>query len=275
MLIRNKLLLGFGLLLLFIISSAAFTYSYVDRSKQLVDDAIHNKFDASLFISQLTIEGQKLRRYEKEYFIYVSDFTKRTKYYDEWSTAKDRLVEMLAAQKAHPSWSTGELDKLTEWENSLSDYASGFEQVHKLVNQGSLLDTVEANLAISDAKNRFSVFLTGTEEYRNTKFEEAKLAVLSIEKNFDFIYQVLLVTAVAGTILSLILLYLIPSSITDPIEEMTYAARQISNGNLDNQIKPSPNRDFRTLSLALETLRVTQRELMIRYLASEDYKKHA
>lgn len=275
MLIRNKLLLGFGLILLFIIGSSALTYRYVEKNKQLVDDAIHHKFNTSLFISQLSIEGNKLRRYEKEYFIYVNDFLKQSKYYDEWSEAKNKIIELMNIYKSQHNLSPDDLKKLAEWESSLAAYASGFENINKQVSKGELSNTLEANTAIADAKNQFKVFLDGTEQYRNAKFEEAKLTVLAIEKNFDFIYQVLLVAAIAGTILSLLLLFLIPSSITDPIEELTAAAQLMSNGNLDNKIQPSRTGDFRILSQALETLRLTQSELMIRYLASENYRKQS
>ena len=70
MTIRKKLIAGYLLLGFFLAIQAAISFYFNDQAKELADQTIEHNFEASLQLSDLTILAQKMRRYEKEAFIY-------------------------------------------------------------------------------------------------------------------------------------------------------------------------------------------------------------
>ena len=55
-------------------------YFFIEENSRFVDQAIEKDFNGSVQISGLPILAQEIRRYEKEYFMYIDDAKNKTKY---------------------------------------------------------------------------------------------------------------------------------------------------------------------------------------------------
>ncbi len=268
MTIRTKLLMGFGLLLLFMIGQAAVTYYYMRKSTGLAEEAISRDFSTSLAVARAAIEGQKLRRFEKELFIYAAD-QRRLKYYEDWKTSFDSLKAMLIQMANDKSgiWSDADRQDIARWNNALDEYGRGFNHVVAEINNGALTRTVDANVAIKDAKDAFAVLLTGTEQAREAKYQRAALSAVQIGDNARIINLVVLATSVGGVILAISLLIVVPGSIAKPIEMLTQAAERMSLGDLSRAIVAGRSQEFQKLADTLERLRISQKALIDRLKA--------
>jgi methyl-accepting chemotaxis protein len=267
--IHSKLASGFALMIFFVLIQAAVTFIYISKSNKLVDHAIDNSFAQSQFISQLAVDGQKLRRYEKEYFIYVNNDRKREKYYNEWSKAKDSIPSRLTAviNDQSNTWPHYDRNEMEVWRKSLNAYNDGFQTVNKMVLSGRIKDTISANVEIRDAKNEFRTYLSGTDKLGKEKLNEAKGFAKEIDADFKMLYLNMFITSAAGILLLITLLQLIPRSIAKPVKELTEAATLMSKGDLNQKINPSKIKEFKTLSETLERMRMSQKTLIDRMLS--------
>ena len=267
--IHSKLASGFALIILFFLAQAVITFFYISTSNNMVTQAIDTSFQQSQFISQLSIDGQSLRRYEKEYFIYVNNNTKREKYFKEWTDAKNSIRSRLttAINDNTNTWSLYDRNEMEVWKKSLDAYNAGFQSVNKMVLSGALNDPISANAEIRDAKNEFRTYLSGTEKLGKEKLAEAKQFAQEIDDDFNMLYLIIFGTTAGGIVLLITLLQLIPRSIAKPVNELTEAATLMSKGNLNQQITTSKIKEFKTLSETLERMRVSQKTLIDRMLS--------
>lgn len=268
MTIRTKLLIGFGLLVLFMVGQAAVTFHYMSKSTELAEEAINRDFNTSLAIARAAIEGQKMRRFEKELFIYAGD-QRRKKYYEDWKQSFGSLKTMLVQMTNDKSgaWSDADRQEIAKWNNALDEYGRGFEQVVAQIDSGALTGTVQVNAAIKEAKDAFAVLLTGTEKAGDAKYHRAAASAIQIDDNARIINLVVLVTSMGGVILAIGLLVIVPGSIAKPIEMLTQAAERMSLGDLSRAIAAGHSREFQKLADTLERLRISQKALIDRLRA--------
>lgn len=269
--IRNKLHLGFGLILLFILGQFAVIYLFLKESQSLVDTAITRDFQASVEVAQIGTAAQKLRRFEKEYLIYVSSPTHRSKYFADWQGTHDEIHSTLAriVKNEDGRWSEEDLGKVREWQASLDTYAYGFTNVAQSVERGQITNTLAGNDAVRDAKDAFRVLLDGTAAKIARKYQHAAASAKAIETKFQLVNIVLIVVAVAGIVLVAAMLIRVPASIARPIESLTRAAHEMSTGNLGKSISISGSPEFKQLADTLERMRISQQVIMSRLRGSK------
>ena len=217
-------------------------------------------------IGEMSIEGQKLRRYEKEYFIYADNDEKRNKYIGEWTEArnslKDRIVGIGIDQSG--TWSAQDKREAAEWNRVLDFYANEMIKVDNNVKSGQISGTLNANTAIGDGKNTFRAFLNGSAEALNERLNRTTQLVNEYEtltaesnRNLQFIF-------VAGVALALILILLIPQRINSQIAELDQAVTAISKGALNTAVPTRVSPELARLAKSVERLRVSLKGLLAR-----------
>ena len=151
--IRAKLIFGLSVVLLVLIAQASLTYVYLQRSHELASVTVARDFKQSIDIAKIAVEGQKLRRYEKEYFIYVGNPERRAKYDGEWHESHAKLLSMLDKILARNNgvWGPKEKSEIDRWRISLRKYRQGFDAVVRAVNEGKITTTGAANTACHHA----------------------------------------------------------------------------------------------------------------------------
>lgn len=265
--ISSVIRMGFIVLVLFIAGQAGVMFWAMSQNNNLLEGSINKDFGSSLLISRMAIEGNKLRRYEKEFFIYVGNDEKLTKYEGEWNDSYRKLEQMLqqAIDNESNAWSMDELHEVHLWHQSLKDYGNGFRRVVVQVRAGVITDTISANNAISEAKNRFRVLLDGTATGGDKRYEHASNATVQIKKRNHLLAFLLLGSSAIGFLIALVLAFKIPSSISSSIDVLSDAAESMSKGQLDKSVPVDSAKDeFRTLAETLERMRISQKTLIDR-----------
>jgi methyl-accepting chemotaxis protein len=264
--IRNKLNLGFGLILLFILAQFGVIYVLLKQSYALVDTAVDRDFHASVEIAHIGVEAQKLRRFEKEYLIYVGSPSNRGKYLAEWKEASETVRKGVnhIIENKDKSWSQADISAAREWQQSLDAYVSGFMAVVAAADNGQITSTLQGNDAVREAKDAFRLLLDGTTKSINQKFQSASVSAKAIDGKFSLVTMVLVVVGLAGAALAAAMLVLVPASIGRPIEVLTRAAHDMSTGNLAKAITVTGSPEFKELGATLERMRVSQQMIIDR-----------
>lgn len=270
--VSSKLISGFSLLMVFSLLYLASSYFLIDNIKSIVDQAINKQFNTSILISKLAIDGQKLRRYEKEYFIYINNSEKRRKYSTEWSEAKSNIQNRLevALLDETDTWSATDKIKLKKWLNSLEIYAKVFSDLRNKVRSSEINTTIDANSAIREGKNAFRVFLKGTDKLGLTKFEHAKTAIAEVDKNFFYINIAIITVLVLGFIFYIMTYVKVTNAVNTPLNILIKSIDKMSKGQLD-QIVQQPNiKEFQEIYKGLEQLRIAQQSLVAKIMNNKD-----
>ena len=273
--LRSKLMMALAVLLLFIIGQAAVSYYFVTSSERLVVTAIDADFSASADVGRILNAAQKIRRFEKEYFIYLGDPAKRATYHKEWQDSYNRLKQMLETleKNATRAWMPADLTEASGWQDALGSYGVGFDKVVADVEAGRVASVVQANEGIREAKDRFRVLLDGAAKVGDIRQKHARESRQTISGNFTTLNLILGVLAVAGMTMAGVLLVFMPRAIAKPIASLSQAAHRMSTGDLEHPVAATGIAEFRELSDALERSRISQKTMMERLRAAAAVKR--
>lgn len=262
--IRGKIVAGFLVMMAFVVAQYFLVDYYLERSRVQVELAIKKNYAASSMLSDLTITGQAIRRYEKEYFIYHDDAQGAAKYAKEWDDTYRKLEKQLATMKGNAGaiFAKAEVDEFGIWEGELAIYGAEMGKIRDGVARAqansTALSTRELNKEIGLGKDRFAVLLKGATAMEQRKAKEAAASATTISSNFDALETTLLYMVGGGVVLVGLLLLTLPGSITNPINALVDAAESMSKGKLDDSITSAGISEFVNLEEALERMRITQ-----------------
>lgn len=269
--IRNRLTYAFAALMALMLVQLAVTFYYNYRAENESTARIAASLQANTLLGTLQIQGQQLRRYEKEYFIYVGDAAGRAKYAKEWSDTFAKLqAELGSAEKnAERVFAPMEIAEVRSWRLHAGFYGDAMKDIFRKVEEGTAGPSgkptpVEVNVLIRDGKDRFGVALTGIAAMAAAKTAQASAAALAIRQGFTVTYVALIVTAVLGGLLALRLVRTIPQSIIQPIDELTHATDRMTKGELNSKVSTQGVREFAGLVDAIERMRVAQQMMLQR-----------
>ncbi|NMG46423.1 HAMP domain-containing protein [Aromatoleum toluvorans] len=281
--IRNKLILGFSVLLAFILVQGAASFFYGSRTQGLVDTAVNRNFIATSEITDLLASAQQLRRLEKEYLIYVGDVDGRNKVLDGWNATHGRVLGQLEAMVSNSKgiYLPGDSTAFAQWKAALDDYQKGFTHVIEGFSYDvSILDegaggrsqtynkAVRANEELRPVVERFdTVLIQGATNLARARAEDSAVAYQRIRSNFDVVGYVNIGFAIAGLLLAAGLLMTIPASITRPLESLVESADKMSLGDLGKKFEAGGVKDFERLAASLERMRVTMEAMIVRLKA--------
>jgi hypothetical protein len=160
-----------------------------------VERAVRQNFIAAGLLSRLQVEAEKLRRYEKEMFIYVANPEKRANYIKEFDASYTKMLPLLDTMLA-PSgtaFNDEERKEITAWKNAAVFYTGQFYGlgrkadgvlVAQLSNDQRLGLTTDYNEAIKAGKDQFRILLAGTEKMRVAKEAAAQSIATEIDSTF-------------------------------------------------------------------------------------------
>lgn len=176
-------------------------------SEQRVEQAVRQNFVAAGLLSNLQLQGEKMRRYEKEMFIYVAVADKRAGYVKEFDEAYTKLLTQSDRMLAPSSkaFSDEERKQIAAWKNAAIFYTGEFTRLARQADgaqaqlsslspeqRGAL--TVEYNNAIKEGKDRFRELLSGAEKMRVAKEAQSQ----EIAGELDAIFRNLRVGVLLG-----------------------------------------------------------------------------
>ncbi len=263
--VNRRIRLGYAAMLGLLLVQGLATVFLLHGTSDRVVGAVRNQFYAGIEFNRILVQAERVRRFEKEFFIHLADETRRDHYVAEWQTAVERLRQGLTeiAGDGGEVFSATDRDAVATWEGGLDYYASGFLAVVQSVEQGALVDPVLANARIGEFKERFAVLLEGADRAATETYESAEHAVSDIPRDLTRLNQVVAITVLAAALLAMVLSISVPRSVSRPIEQLSESARRMSLGDLEQKVEaPAGAVEFRELAGTLERMRVSQRVLL-------------
>ena len=250
--LRNALLVT---ALLILISIAATLYGNYLASSSVTRLAF-TELPAAQTVQGMVLEYERLRKYEKEYFVFATNPERRANYEKEWEKAYAALVKRFTEARAasNEGFSAAEKSKILEWNGAVDSYASGFRQLIARVSNGTLTDGIAANA--ENGKNVDYVRPFGKEapdllakQVAGTQ-AAAKGAVTTVRNVLIAIVvlQVLVVFALFWVYLR------VPKAIGAVITEFSDAVDKMSKGDIKSPLPDSNLEEFEPLSNGLARL---------------------
>lgn len=253
--IRSKLLFSFLFMTLLIVILFATRHFFSIKEDSLIREIVL-EHEISTHLSGLSTAAQKIRRYEKEYFIYVQNPEKRNKYASEFSEALEEINNHITELKTVYTRSNKNtaLTILSEWKNATDYYANGFDTLNKQVQNNEIKGVLEANNAIQNYKNRFRVVLSGTTESIQNQYELATFKAERIKRYQDTSSLIFAVIAAISVLVALVMSFLVPAGIVKPLKQLTDIANGISKGKVNDSVEVKGSIEIEDLAKSIRRL---------------------
>jgi HAMP domain-containing protein len=302
--IRSMLLLGLALIgLLFLVQAALLASGQRTVERDVIDNVEKNTVATSQ-LGELGIVAQQIRRYEKEYFVYVTNPERRENYIKEWSGAADKMNKSLQTMRsnAQNAFSAEDQGKISSWVSAADFYAAEMKKIFALVNErqgqisaataatiaagattattakgavaapvsavAAMYSPVEVNSMIGPGKDRLSsVLIKGVSEMSEAKTKATLALPAATRDGFNKLWTGVMTTVVVGLLAAIFLAIKLPSAISKPIATLSEAVERVSKGDLDKAIDVAVPTEFTMLTGAIERMRVAQRALVQRMRA--------
>jgi hypothetical protein len=300
--IRSKLLAGLGLIILFFLAQAVIVWFGQEAAKRNVVDATRKNTLASSQLAELAVRAQQVRRYEKEYFVYVSNEEKRNGYIKEWTGTADKIKQDLQVMRknADGAYTQEDLGQIGNWTSATEFYTSEMAKIFDAVNtRQSKISSVaqpvvvtapiaatgqkgaaapvppaeppvvmfaptEVNAMIGPGKDRLSgVLIKGVSEMSAAKTKDTLALVDVANASFKRLLLSVLATVGLGLAIALALMSQLPKAVSKPIQMLTKAVDEMTKGNLEQKVAAGV-KEFDGLAKALDRMRVSQQALVQR-----------
>ncbi len=277
--IQAKLTVGLGLIIVFFLLQAGLVWWSQDNARREVVEATRKNTLASSELGQLAVLAQQVRRYEKEYFVYVGNKERRDAYTKEWNGTSEKITKVLKTIRSNEgaAFNAADIAKVVTWIGAAEFYASEMEKIFSTVDRQATsapstttatltaISAVEANSMITAGKDRFSgVLIKGVSEMAVEKTKQTLALADVASEGFSKMLYGVLSTVLIGILIALGLMFTLPQSVTKPLAQLTSAVDGISKGNLDKKMDSAGVAEFEGLAAALERLRLGQQALVAR-----------
>ncbi len=261
MTIRAKLIAGFLLLAVLMAIQSGVSFFFNDRIMEQVKGVLSHNDQASEEIARVMQLAEQVRRFEKEYFIYVGDRTERQRYAAQWRTAIAALNEQLLAMSDDQPGIFAIDDHTTfdQWRLGLDYYATQFRRIADEVETTTEPPLpAEVNQRIQSGKEHLTpLFDEGDAllKIKQSDSRQAEAAIVDTYEQAEWMFIGLTIVGIGG---ALLLIFVMPGTVAQSLSELIAAAEQLSEGEVDRPIRTTSLSEFDGLARALERMRITQ-----------------
>jgi len=220
-----------------------------DTSRHAVDTDVTIGQDAARVKAGVLQE----RRFEKDVFINIVDAQKVDSYRKKWDAQRADVEQVLGRLSA---LSLDDVDHGTvnDIKSAFATYASGFETVFGMIQSHQLSTTQDANNEFSKYKDAVHKI----EDLSSALDERAIARVQGIDtiirNGRDRAITILVIVAVAGTLVSFVLGWWIARSITGPLRQAVAFAKTVSTGDLSTHMGPHGSDEVGELLATLQIM---------------------
>jgi hypothetical protein len=177
-------------LVMAIVLVAGVGFANQTAERKVTQVASHNVSATSL-LARIQIQAEKMRRYEKEMFIYAATPDKRAKYVKEFNDATVKLMDLQndAAAAGHKGFTDADRAEVLKWKEATAFYSTEFTKVVGKA-ETSAPDanlTVSLNTDIGPGKDRFREVLDGASKMREAKEKLSTQIGGDIRRGFQWV----------------------------------------------------------------------------------------
>jgi hypothetical protein len=177
------------------------------RVERDIAQAVKHNFAAAGLLSKLQVQAERMRRYEKEMFIYAAVADKRVKYVKEFDDAHTKLLDLqnqaLASQ--HKGFTDADRAEMLKWAEATTFYTNEFRRTATTAELSTAAQaaelTVKLNNDIGPGKDRFRSLLDGATAMREAK-EKASLEIHGdIQQSFTLLNWIVMALGLLVTVI--------------------------------------------------------------------------
>ncbi len=292
--IRIRLIASMAVLIAFFALQAIAVTWFTNAQSVQTSALIRTNTQSSAQLTELATLAQQIRRYEKEYFVYVQNEEKRDGYIKEFDGAAARIGKLIDAILANTggAYSKAEISEINRWRDAHTFYVSEmtriFNDVRRIqadlaaapapvpapaaaakgtpaataaqapVVQAPKLPTpAEANDLIKAGKDRFGAeLIAGVNKMGKAKTEATLGLAQGTTAGYQQLLSVVVATVLAGIAIAVFLILTLPAAITRPIRALAEVADTVARGDLDKPFAATNVPEFEPLVKSLERMRV-------------------
>ncbi|MEY4294997.1 MAG: hypothetical protein RLY82_685 [Pseudomonadota bacterium] len=302
--LKKRIVLTLSLLIAFFLIQAFVTRHYVEQTKETLTQSTTRQTIVADQLGDLAVRAQQIRRYEKEYFVYIGAADKRAGYEKDWTDTFAKITSSLATMKsnANQAFTSTDLQQVDKWISAAKFYESEMKAVFTSAqNQAALVaskqkaaeeaaaaaaaaakkgkkanapeaDAVpkmfsptEVNDMIKAGKDRFSNdLIKGVETMTKAKVVSSLTLAEQASESFQNLLFAILTTVGAGVLVALVMISYLPKAISQPIDALSADVDRLSLGELDAPVTAQSVAEFKKLEDAIERLRTAQQILVSR-----------
>jgi methyl-accepting chemotaxis protein len=298
--IQKKLAFGLVPLILFFLLQALAVWFFGSRTTNAVGDTVRQNTVASSKLSEVAVLAQQVRRYEKEYFVYVSNPERRAGYVKEWTGTAEKIDKALFSMLANSekALSSEDLVEVSKWKEAADFYSSEMKKVFANVDSRAqevtriaaaaaaapvpsaakaaataasepapvvMYSPIEVNGMIGPGKDRLSgVLIAGVAKLAKVKTEQTLALPQIARQGFNQLLIGAVVLALLGAVIAIVVLLTLPKSIQTPILALSKAVDGISKGQVAAPFSTTNVAEFSVLEQGLERLRQSQKIMLER-----------
>jgi methyl-accepting chemotaxis protein len=230
--VGKRLAIGFGLIVVFLISMGLSGYWGLEAITRETLKVLNGDAKIAILSARVKATTLELRRYEKDTELNMDDVQVRNDYASKWRAQQQKLHDVL-----------GELDKfqllpedklaVQSMRDDLVIYEAGYSKVLGLIEQGKLHTPQECNQTITQYKDPIHRLEGKATELTN---RHAEVLVPMVEEIAKTTVTTLVVFSVVAILVSIGITLVISRGITKPIQEVVDVVETISAGDLTKSI---------------------------------------
>jgi HAMP domain-containing protein len=151
--INRNLVIGLLAIIAFFILQIAGVLTMGSYTEREVVEVARKNTVAQVNLAELSTLAQQIRRYEKEYFIYVNNPEKRAQYQKEWTDTIGKIDALIAKMRDNKdsALSSTDVGKVGKWEAASNFYALEMNKIFTEVNARAKQMQEEADAASAKA----------------------------------------------------------------------------------------------------------------------------
>jgi methyl-accepting chemotaxis protein len=230
--IGRRLAIGFGLIVLLLISMALSGYWGLEAITRETLNVLNGDARVVTIAARAKSTTLELRRFEKDTFLNVEDSQIRTQYAAKWDAQRQKLRDVFNELDKF-SLSADDKAGIRSMREDLDAYESGFTKVLGLIQEGKLHSPQECNLKISEYKDSIHRLEDLATELTNRHAEVLVPAVTEIARTTT---TTLAIFSLVSIFVSILVTLVISRGITKPIQEVVEVVETISAGDLTKSI---------------------------------------
>ncbi len=275
--INSRLRTGMAIIAVFFVAQAVLTFTVGRLIERDVVETAYKNTVATKALHDVAILAQQIRRYEKEYFIYVAQADKRLAYEGEWAATAGKITSSLRymLDNKEGAFSRVDLAPISNWMNAAEFYKAEMNKVFEHVRVRSekmsldarapMYTSTEVNDMIKEGKDRLSSDLIKGVATLSAEKSKATLDLSDVAaQGFNQMIYGVLMTVLAGIVIAVRLSVTLPRSVSRPIDALTETVDALSKGNNEVVVGHGGIKEFEGLARAVDRMRVAQGLLLQR-----------
>jgi len=230
--IGKRLAIGFGLIVLLLISMGLSGYWGLDAITRETLKVLNGDAKVVTLAARVKATTLELRRYEKDTELNLEDVQVRNDYASKWREQQQKMQDVLAELDKF-QLSSEDKQAVRSMGDDLVTYEGGFSKVLGLIEQGKMHSPQECNQVITQYKDPIHRLEAAASDLTN---RHAEVLVPMVEQIAKTTTTTLVIFSLLSICVSIVVTLVISRGITKPIQDVLDVVENISAGDLTKTI---------------------------------------